>query len=86
MRLKTDVKLSDIEMKKIYNRVKEKLPYFELNLVVVDELEKTKRGKYKMIIQNYKKTIGGGGRAKYRIDFKLHQSLTKDEIDLQIAA
>ena len=60
MRLKTDVKLSDIEMKKIYNRVKEKLPYFELNLVVVDELEKTKRGKYKMIIQNYKKTIGGG--------------------------
>lgn len=52
MRLKTDVKLSDIEMKKIYNRVKEKLPYFELNLVVVDELEKTKRGKYKMIILN----------------------------------
>ena len=60
MRLKTDVKLSDIEMKKIYNRVKEKLPYFELNLVVVDELEKTKRGKYKMIIQNYKKQMGGG--------------------------
>lgn len=59
MRLKTDVKLSDIEMKKIYNRVKEKLPYFELNLVVVDELEKTKRGKYKMIIQNYKKQMGG---------------------------
>ena len=85
MRLKTDVKLSDIEMKKIYNRVKEKLPYFELNLVVVDELEKTKRGKYKMIIQNYKKQMGGG-RAKYRIDSKLHQSLTKDEIDLQIAA
>ena len=85
MRLKTDVKLSDIEMKKIYNRVKEKLPYFELNLVVVDELEKTKRGKYKMIIQNNKNQMGGG-RAKYRIDSKLHQSLTKDEIDLQIAA
>ena len=60
MRLKTDVKLSDIEMKKIYNRVKEKLPYFELKLVVVDELEKTKRGKYKMIIQNCKNDWGGG--------------------------
>ena len=58
MRLKTDVKLSDIEMKKIYNRVKEKLPYFELKLVVVDELEKTKRGKYKMIIQNCKNDWG----------------------------
>lgn len=52
MRLKTDQNLSDKEKMAIYKCIEEKLPCFEIELLIVDELEKTKRGKYRMIIQN----------------------------------
>ena len=55
MRLKTDAEISNHEMQKIYDCVSEKLPYFELEIIKVNQIEKTKRGKYKLIIQNYKK-------------------------------
>ena len=55
MKLETETPLSETEIETLQKKVLEKLPSFEVNLEIVKQIERTARGKYKMIIQKIPK-------------------------------